>query len=125
MTPHEAEKALAEAEMVPCVEMSLADARRMVAQCLEAEVPAVLHREACGRSSCSPKFQVLVRPEDLPRVAGLLQQGWRESLQREGLLPARADSQAVPEEGELPCPACGTAAPLVDGACSDCGLQLE
>jgi predicted amidophosphoribosyltransferase len=24
-----------------------------------------------------------------------------------------------------PCPACGTAAPLVDGACSDCGLQLE
>ncbi len=29
------------------------------------------------------------------------------------------------EAGELPCPACGTCAPLVDGACSDCGLQLE
>jgi predicted amidophosphoribosyltransferase len=29
------------------------------------------------------------------------------------------------EDGELPCPACGTAAPLVEGACSDCGLQLE
>jgi predicted amidophosphoribosyltransferase len=25
----------------------------------------------------------------------------------------------------LPCPACGTAAPLIEGACSDCGLQLE
>jgi hypothetical protein len=24
-----------------------------------------------------------------------------------------------------PCPACGTAAALVEGACSDCGLQLE
>lgn len=29
------------------------------------------------------------------------------------------------ESGELPCPACGTAAPLVEGACSDCGLVLE
>ena len=29
------------------------------------------------------------------------------------------------EDGEPPCPACGTAAPLIDGACSDCGIQLE
>ncbi len=28
------------------------------------------------------------------------------------------------DEGEPPCPCCGTAAPLVNGACSDCGLQL-
>lgn len=27
-------------------------------------------------------------------------------------------------DAEPPCPCCGTAAPLVDGACSDCGLQL-
>jgi len=47
-----------------------------------------------------------------------------ESLQREGLMPQQA-LQPLPEEGELPCPACGTAAPLVAGACSDCGLQLE
>ena len=32
---------------------------------------------------------------------------------------------AVAISDEPPCPACGTAAPLVDGACSDCGLQLE
>ena len=33
---------------------------------------------------------------------------------------------AEPEdpEQEPPCPCCGTAAPLVSGACSDCGLQL-
>ena len=27
-------------------------------------------------------------------------------------------------DAEPPCPCCGTAAPLVRGACSDCGLQL-
>jgi hypothetical protein len=124
MTPHEAEKALAEADVVPCVEMGLADARRLVETCLAEGVPAIVHREACSKPSCSPKFQVLVRPEDTSRVAGLLQRGWMESLQREGLLPQQA-LQPLPEEGELPCPACGTAAPLVAGACSDCGLQLE
>ena len=125
MTPHDAEKALAEAEVVPCVEASLADARRLVEACLAEGVPALVHREACSKPSCSPKFQVLVRPEDAPRVAGLLQQRWMDSLQREGLMPQGQPVHAVPEEGELPCPACGTAAPLVEGACSDCGLQLE
>lgn len=125
MTPQEAEKTLAETEVVPCMEMPLMDARRLVEQCLAADVPALLHREACSKPSCSPKFQVLVRPEDVPRVGGLLQQGWRESIEREGLLARSGPPPAVPEDGELPCPACGTAAPLVEGACSDCGLQLE
>ncbi len=48
---------------------------------------------------------------------------WHDVLAREGLAPVAV---AVAEDAEhLPCPACGTAAPLVDGACSDCGLQLE
>lgn len=33
-------------------------------------------------------------------------------------------TEEAPEGEELACPACGTVAPLVDGACSDCGLQL-
>jgi hypothetical protein len=33
--------------------------------------------------------------------------------------------EAAAGEGDPPCPACGTVAPLVAGACSDCGLQLE
>jgi hypothetical protein len=125
MTPHEAEKALAEADVVPCVEMPLAEARKLVAACLAEGVPALVHREACSKPSCSPKFQVLVRPEDTSRVAGLLHQGWMDSLQREGLAPAQPAAHAVSEDDEPPCPACGTAAPLVQGACSDCGLQLE
>lgn len=48
---------------------------------------------------------------------------WNDELAREGLAPVTI---AIPADSEeLPCPACGTAAPLVDGACSDCGLQLE
>ena len=43
-------------------------------------------------------------------------------LAREGTTPV---TPVTCEGDELPCPACGTAAPLVAGACSDCGLQLE
>jgi hypothetical protein len=125
MTPHEAEKVLAAAAVVPCVEMPLDDARRLVEACLTEGVPAIVHREACDKPTCSPKFQVLVRPEDISRVAGLLQQQWMDSLHREGLIPEGQPLFVVPENGELPCPACGTAAPLVGGACGDCGLQLE
>lgn len=124
MTPHEAEKVLTDAELVPCMETQLADARALVEACLAADVPALVHREACDKPSCSPKFQVLVREEDVPRVGVLLRQRWHDSLEREGIASTSV-LQAVPEEGELPCPACGTAAPLVEGACGDCGLQLE
>jgi hypothetical protein len=125
MTPQEAERALAETEVVPCVEAPLSDARALVAACLSQGMPALLSREACSKPSCSPKFQVLVRREDAPRVAGILQERWLASIQREGLVSQPQPLLTEPQEGEPPCPACGTAAPLVDGACSDCGLQLE
>lgn len=128
MTEQDAAKALSDAELVPCAEMGLMDARRLVDACLGADVPALVHREACSKVGCSPKFQVLVRPEDGPRVAALLQQRWMDSIQREGLVPEGAPIQPLPaasEDGEPPCPACGTAAPLVAGACADCGLQLD
>jgi predicted amidophosphoribosyltransferase len=52
-----------------------------------------------------------------------MREGWRDDLAREGLLPVEV---AIATDAEHPpCPACGTAAPLVEGACSDCGLQLE
>lgn len=59
----------------------------------------------------------------MPRVASLMQSEWFGMVDREGT--AASLMQAVAEGSELPCPACGTAAPLVDGACSDCGLHLE
>jgi predicted amidophosphoribosyltransferase len=34
------------------------------------------------------------------------------------------DDASVDLSGDA-CPACGSSLPLVDGACADCGLQLE
>jgi hypothetical protein len=45
---------------------------------------------------------------------------WHDTVAREGLPEVAMDTSGE----EPPCPACGTAAPLVDGACSDCGLAL-
>ncbi len=127
MIQEEATRGLSDAELVPCAELQLSDAGRLVEACLGADVPALVHREACSKVGCTPKFQVLVRPEDGPRVSALLHERWVDSIQREGLVPVSAPAHTgpVPEDGEPPCPACGTAAPLVAGACSDCGLQLE
>jgi hypothetical protein len=45
-------------------------------------------------------------------------------VQREGNVLAVEDLRPN-DEGELPCPACGTAEPLADdGSCTDCGLVL-
>ncbi len=117
-----------EAEVTPCLEASLADVKGLRAACLEAGVPALVGApDACGSGKCSTKAQLLVREEDVPRVQALLRDRWEDSVRALGVEPVRFDAPGVAEgeEGEPPCPACGTAAPLVEGACSDCGLQLE
>ena len=81
-----------------------------------------------GRCGCAPKLDLLARAPDAPRIAHLLQERWRALALQEGTAdddhPALAATTAPEEAAEPPCPACGTAAPLVDNACSDCGLQL-
>ena len=54
----------------------------------------------------------------------MMQSEWLALVQREGTVASLQMARESDPEGEPPCPACGTAAPLVDGACSDCGLQL-
>jgi hypothetical protein len=118
----------AEPEMVPCVTAPLADAKALLAACEEAEIDAALARDACcgkGGCGCAPKMVLLVAAPDVPRVARLMQDRWRALLEQEGVDTAPFVPAAEPPEGEHPaCPACGTAAALVEGACSDCGLQL-
>jgi len=64
---------------------------------------------------------LLVREQDRAWLGELLEDRWNRLMQREG----RAGEALRVGEGEFPaCPACGTAAALVGGACSDCGLQL-
>jgi hypothetical protein len=136
MDAEEVEQELADAELVTCLQVPIGEAKQLRDECLAADIPVLLDRGACcgsGGCGCAPKLELRARPEDLARVTRLLQDRWRELLRREGTLPAdhldaspRVAALAAPdgEAGDPPCPACGTAAPLVSGACSDCGLQL-
>ncbi|MFZ5470213.1 MAG: hypothetical protein ACOZIN_12330 [Myxococcota bacterium] len=110
------------AEMFPLLHGPLADIKEVAALCEEAGIDVALGSEACDKPNCTPKFQLLARKEDAPRVEALLRERWTKGLEADGLSPVAYEDLG---EGEPPCPACGTAAPLVGGACSDCGLQLE
>ena len=123
-----AEGALADVELVACLQASLPEAKQLRDACLAAEIPVLLDRgDCCGKGGCgcAPKMQLLAREEDLPRVTHLVHERWRELALREGTVRPDHPAVAVTDGGEAPCPACGTAAPLVGGACTDCGLQLE
>lgn len=128
MTKDEALQILSDAEVVPCLTMDVGTAKEVLAATLDADIPAVLEREeCCGRhgGGCSPKVILCVREEDVQRLMHLMRTRWQALMEREGTLAGEGgEAGAVPESEEPPCPACGTAAPLVDGACSECGLQL-
>src|SRR5882757_9938192 len=128
MNADEAEEALADAELVPCLQAPLVEIKQIRETCLEADIPVLLERDACcGKSGCgcAPKLQLLSRAQDAPRIARLLNERWREMALREGTVDEDHPSVAATDGGEPPCPACGVARPLVGGACSVCGLQLE
>ncbi len=61
------------------------------------------------------------------KIAGLMRNEWEDELARNGLgfVRPRPPVDGVDDSDAMPCPACGTTAPLVKGACSDCGLMLE
>lgn len=118
-----------EAELVPCIETSVAQARELERKLLEGDIPVALAKsppKACCASGCGcgGKVQLLVREADLPAVARLMNQQWLDAVAREGTLPAERLVQLGLPSGEA-CPACGFAGPLEAGACGDCGLQLE
>jgi hypothetical protein len=123
MTEREADDALADAEeLVPLMKGTMAYLKEIRARCLEAGVPAAM---GCpDGKSCGPTTHLLVREEDLPRVAEVLHGEWQAMLANEGE-GAVVHAKVVGDDEEPPCPACGTQAPLVEGACSDCGLTLE
>jgi hypothetical protein len=127
MEMEDAEVALAEAELVPCLSAAFLEAKELRDACLTADIPVVLDRgECCGKGGCgcAPKLQLLAREEDVARVAQLVHERWRALALREGTIDV--DHVAVrADTADAPCPACGTAAPRVDGACAECGLQLE
>jgi len=128
MDDAEVEDLLAGAETVACLQAPLLEAKALREACLAADIPVLLERGACCGASgcgCAPKIALHARAEDVPRVARLVQDRWRQMALREGTVSDRHPAVASPDASEPACPACGTAAPLVEGACADCGLQLE
>jgi hypothetical protein len=124
----EAEEVLAEAELVACAQAPLLDAKELRDACLAAEIPVLLDRgDCCGKGGCgcAPKLALLAREEDVPRIAHLMQERWRALALREGTVDLDHPSVAPTAVGDAACPACGTSAARVEGACAECGLQLE
>ncbi len=128
-----AEAALSDVEVIAYREGPLSSVKEFERECLSREIPVLLAKappKACCAGSgcgCGAKFQMLVREEDVPRIEQVFRDQWlklaKETL-GESVVQLKVPEQ-VPEGTEPPCPACGTAAPLAAGACSDCGLQLE
>jgi hypothetical protein len=126
MTKDEALKQLADAEVVPCISTGIAEAKEILDACLSADIPAILDRQDSCQApghACAVRIDLCVRPEDLPKVMAMMHARWQSLLDQEGTLPEQA--APVTECEDPPCPACGTAAPLQEGACTGCGLQLE
>lgn len=126
MDRREAETVLADAELIPCTRTSIPEAKRLLDELLEEDIPATLGADAsCKTGGCAPTANVLVRAEDRDRVVAFFQRRWSSLLENEGVAQAfAAGGRELGDDEEPPCPACGAQAPLVDGACPDCGLQL-
>lgn len=121
----EVEDLLADAEVVPVLEAPVADAKRLLERCLEADIPVVLGRDDHCTKGCSPKLILFARQEDAPRVGQLLNDAWRASVMAEGTVGgARATADVNPESDDLPCPACGFVVPASAAECPDCGLVV-
>lgn len=124
MDRNDAMRTLEDVEVVPCLQAPVAEAKELLSACLDEEIPALLDRAACCAGSgcgCPPKLELLVRPDDVPRVAELLDRRWRGMLDREGTSEGEGLAQSVER---VTCPACGAEAPSEPGPCAECGLTL-
>lgn len=134
-----ADAALTTGEIITWGEGSVAQAKELEARLLAEEIPVRLTKpaaKACcgGGCGCGAKLAIEVRRDDVEKIVTVLQGDWLDAVRKEGLLTEGSKAVAfglvqlgVPEgtDAALACPACGFQGVLVDGACGDCGLQLE
>ena len=121
LTVAEAEEELEGVPLVSALAGSLADLKIVRDRCLASGIPVIL---GCpGGGTCGPRTHLLLEQDDVPRVAALLSADWQELMAREGLAAAQVGVETTGDE-EPPCPACGHAGPLAEGACADCGLVV-
>jgi len=122
LSADDAEARLDGVELITAMAGSIPEMKKLRDRALAAGIPALIGCPGGGKS-CGPKTHLLISEDEIPALAALLRDEWSDHLAREGLAPV---SVTLADDAEhLPCPACGTAAALVEGACSDCGIQLE
>lgn len=120
-------------ELVAYFEGPLAQMRELERKLHSMEIDAELAKppaKACcaGGCGCGSKLQLMIHRDDVQKVAQYMQNEWLQAVQREGVIPGLVQlgtPNELPEGEEPPCPACNFVGPLVNGACGDCGLQLE
>jgi hypothetical protein len=122
----EAEKLLGDSELVPAIQAGIMEVKRMQTACLDAGIPALLGSDNHCKTGCAPKLMLLVREEDVPRLAQILRSEWVDQVKKGGTLePRGAAGGEMDPEADPPCPACGAPGPLADdGTCNGCGLSL-
>jgi hypothetical protein len=125
LTDADARRLLDDAEIVPALQLALAEAKEIQAACLAGGVPALLGKDDHCTKGCSPKVLLLIRPEDADAVRAILSRKWQAMLDTVDV-DARAAGVGIEvgDDAEPPCPACGHQGALDDGACAECGLQL-
>ncbi len=124
MTATHAERLLQGQPLIKATSGSIPEMKALRDRCLAAGIPALVGPPPCGGKSCSTKAPLLIQESSIPALSEILHGEWNAHLEREGLPAIQLDFSDTAGD-EPPCPACGTAAPLVNGACSDCGLRLE
>lgn len=130
MDRQKADELLSRGELVAALEGSVAGAKELERVLLEQDIPVRLAappKKACcgGGCGCGSKLQLLVLTDDVPRVGEFMKREWLEAVRREGVDPEGLVQLGVGGDEALVCPACGFKGDLVEGACGDCGLQLE
>jgi hypothetical protein len=126
LTDAEARRLLDDADVVPALQLALAEAKQVQAACLAEGVPAILGKDDHCDKGCAPKVLLLIRPDDARALQAILARKWQallESVEGEGARSVGVGIE-VGDDAEPPCPACGHQGPLDEGACSECGLQL-
>src|SRR5687768_11044546 len=105
------ENEAAESELVPAVEGGLRELKELAELCGEAGIATEIGMEACDKPGCAPKAKLMIARGDAEKLAVLMRDRWKAMVAAEGIELVEAK---VGEDGEPPCPACGTAAPLVE-----------
>lgn len=111
-------------QLVVIFQGSLADLKHLTALLEAEQIGAMISKEGggCASGGCAPKFQLLVRQEEIQDALQVLAEEHRRATVLAEHEAAHAGAVFNPEAGEAVCPACGFGFATTTTTCPDCGL---